>query len=212
MTDGGSRQRIGLFGGTFDPIHIGHLFIAEQVREYLQLDQVRFVPAAIAPHKQDQRTSDAKHRLEMIRLAIGGNAFFAWDDCELKRGGTSYTVDTLAEFRSRMPEADLVFVMGNDSLEDLHTWREPQRICELAFVAVVARGGQAAPDLTKLAAYLPDGLSTPAEELQKHLVPIPQIEFSSSDIRQRLVDGRSIRYQIHPAVEAYIHAQRLYQA
>lgn len=202
------RQRIGILGGTFDPIHLAHLLIAEHAREALQLDQVRFVPAARAPHKQHLPASDAKHRWEMVRLAIGGNAFFAADDRELRRGGTSYTVDTLAELHAQRPEDDLFFLMGADSLAELHTWRTPHRICELAFVAVVARGGRPLPDLRLLQPYLPGGRS---EDLQQHLVTMPQMEISSTQLRQRVAQGKSIRYQVPPAVEAYIHAQGMYR-
>ncbi len=208
MPETTSRQRIGLFGGTFDPIHIGHLMIAEAAREQLQLEQVRFIPAAVAPHKTDVPNTDGKQRLEMIRLAIGGNPHFASDDRELRRGGTSYTVDTLSEFNRELPDAELVFLIGSDSLDELHTWREPARICELAFVAVIARGGHPPPDLNKLKVFLPESQHG---DLESHLVEMPQMEISSSEIRLRLARGRSVRYQLHPAVEAYVQAQKLYQ-
>lgn len=208
MSENISRQRIGLYGGTFDPIHVGHLLIAEQVREQLQLDQVRFIPAATAPHKLEHAAADGKQRLEMVELAISGNPHFVADDRELQRGGTSYTVDTLASVQAELPQADLVFIMGSDSLDELHTWREPERICQLAFVAVVARGGHPAPDVSQLTRYLPAQQRAQAAE---HVIPMPQIEISASDIRQRLAVGRSVRYQLHPAVEAYIAAQQLYR-
>ncbi len=208
MPENNSRQRIGLFGGTFDPIHIGHLMIAEAAREQLQLDQVRFIPAAVAPHKLDRQSTDGKQRLEMIRLAIGGNPHFADDDRELRRGGTSYTVDTLSELKKELPDVELVLLIGSDSLDELHTWREPKRICELAFVAVIGRGGYPQPDLNKLQAFLPESED---QALTSHLVNMPQMEISSSDIRHRIAQFRSVRYQLHPAVEAYIIAQKLYQ-
>lgn len=203
-----NRQRMGIFGGTFDPIHIGHLLIAEHAREHLQLDQVRFIPAATAPHKQHLESTAAKRRWEMLQLAIGGNPHFLADDRELRRGGTSYTVDTLAELKAEFPTTELVFLMGSDSLEELHTWREPARICELAFVAVLARGGRPSPDLRLLQTYLPAGQ---AAELQTHLVPMPQIEISSSYLRQSVAAGKSIRYQVPAAVAAYIAAEGLYR-
>ncbi len=206
MSDPSARQRIGIYGGTFDPIHIGHLLIAEHAREELKLDQVRFIPAATAPHKQQQST-DAKQRWEMLRLALGGNPHFVADERELQRGGTSYTVDTLAEIKAEMPAAELFFLMGSDSLEELHTWREPTRICELAFVAVLARGGRLPPDMSLLRPYLPTAQHA---NIDQHLISMPQIEISSSQIRQRIASGQSVRYQLHPAVEAYIVAQRLY--
>jgi nicotinate-nucleotide adenylyltransferase len=200
-------RRIGIMGGSFDPIHIGHLLIAEYAREQLNLTEVRFIPAAISPLKQNQQPTDAKHRVEMIRLAIGGNADFKLDERELRRVGPSYTVDTLADLKSEVPEAELVFIMGADSLADLPAWREPARICELAFIAIAARGGQAAPDLDLLRRYLPwDQVASAAE----HILQLPQLEISSTDIRQRVRSGKSIRYQVPAAVEAYVAAAKLY--
>ena len=208
MSDSPIRQRIGILGGTFDPIHLGHLLLAEMARESLQLDELRFIPAATAPHKLDQPASDGKQRLELIRLAIGGNPNFTVDDRELRRSGISYTVDTLTELRAEFSAAELFFLMGADSLAELHTWREPARICELACVVVLARGGHQAPDLQRLKVYLPPEQHA---ELATHLVPMPQMEISSSDIRARIAQGRSVRYQLHPAVAASIAAQGLYR-
>ncbi len=208
MSENPTRQRVGLFGGTFDPIHLGHLLIAEHSKEYLNLDEVRFIPAATAPHKQDRESVDGKHRQEMVRLAIGGNSSLVADDRELRRGGTSYTIDTLQELTDEMPGVDFVFVMGSDSLAELSTWREPEKICRLAFVAVVARGGEPKPDLALLGRYLPGETEL---ELERHLVPMPQIEINSTEIRRRIADGRSIRYQVPAAVEAYIRANQLYR-
>ncbi len=207
MSEPSNRLRLGIFGGTFDPIHVGHLLLAEHAREVLRLDRVLFLPAAIAPHKLDRRASDGKVRLEMLQLAIGGNPHFAADDRELRRGGTSYTVETLAELKREIPDQELVFLMGADSLSELHTWRDPVGICQLAFVAVLARGGMPSPDMNLLGPYMPHAS---AEQLAAHLVPMPQIEISSSDIRRRIAAGQSVRYQLHPAVAAYVAAQKLY--
>ncbi len=209
MADPSVRQRIGIFGGTFDPIHVGHLLLAELARERLRLDEVRFIPAATAPHKLEQKSSDGKQRLELVRLAIGGNPYFTADDRELRRSGVSFTVDTLTELRAELPEAELFFLMGGDSLAELHTWREPERICQLAFVAVLARGGHDNPDLQQLKRFL-----SPEQhaDLASHLIPMPQLEISSSDIRQRVAAGRSVRYQLHPAVAAAIAASGLYRS
>jgi nicotinate-nucleotide adenylyltransferase len=203
-----TRQRIGLFGGTFDPIHIGHLLIAETAREQLELEQVRFIPAAVAPHKVDRSASATpRQRQEMVQLAIWGNPYFVCDDRELRRGGVSYTVETLDELQRDFPDKDLVLIIGADSLHELHTWREPERICQLSFVAVVARGGEPPPDMDCLRRYLP-----PEEQLsvERHVIHMPQIEISSTDIRQRLRSGRSTRYLLPPAVEALVASQGLY--
>ncbi|MEO8271391.1 MAG: nicotinate (nicotinamide) nucleotide adenylyltransferase, partial [Aureliella sp.] len=165
-------------------------------------------PAATAPHKLEKQAAEGKQRFELVRLAIGGNKYFTADDRELRRSGISYTVDTLTELHAELPNAELVFLMGGDSLAELHTWREPARICELAFVAVLARGGLKPPNLQQLKVYLPSeqhaGLST-------HLISMPQMEISSTDIRTRIAEGRSVRYQLHPAVAAAIEAQQLYR-
>jgi nicotinate-nucleotide adenylyltransferase len=203
------KQRVGILGGSFDPIHIGHLLIAEYACEQLQLDEVRFIPAAISPLKLDKQPTDAKHRVEMVRLAIGGNAHFRLDERELRRVGPSYTVDTLAELKSENPDAEIVFIMGADSLADLHAWREPERICQLAFLAVALRGGQPAPDLEQLRRCLPEDQVARAAE---HILKLPQLEISSTDIRQRIRAGKSIRYQVPAAVEAYIATAKLYAA
>jgi nicotinate-nucleotide adenylyltransferase len=201
------RQRVGIYGGTFNPIHIGHLLIAENAREQLQLGEIRFIPAFVAPHKLGQPTTDSKQRAELIRLAISGNTAFALDERELNRGGTSFTVDTLKELKLEQPDTDFVFLMGADSLADLHTWRDPRTICELAFIAIVARGGMPAPNLDKLKDYLP---VEQHGDLAKHLIKMPQIEISSSDIRDRVRQNKSIRYQVPGAVEAFIRATKLY--
>lgn len=207
MSESKSRQRIGILGGTFDPIHLGHLLIAEHAREQLELNQIWFVPAAVSPLKLANRPhSSAKQRVEMVKLATGGNPHFEVDEREITRGGTSFTVDTLREIRQETPDADLTFIMGADSLADLHAWKEPAEICQLAFVAVLARGGYPLPKIELLEPFLPRQ-STP----ESHLIPMPQMEISSSDLRNRIHQGRSVRYQLHPAVEAYVHANGLYR-
>ncbi len=201
-------RRIGVFGGSFDPIHVGHLLIAEHCRDELALDEVRFILAATAPHKQQHAVADAKHRWEMLRLAIGGNLNFVADDRELRRGGTSYTVATLEELTREMPSAKFYFLMGADSLFDFHTWRAPSEICRMAHVIVVARGGLAQPKMELLRPYLfePD-----RADLNEHLVRMPQFEISSTEIRDRVKMGRSIRYRVPSAVEAYIATHELYR-
>lgn len=204
-----SDAKIGILGGTFDPVHLGHLLLAEQARVRLQLDQVWFLPASVSPLKQDAtpRATD-RQRLEMLQLATGGNPFFRIDPREIHRGGTSYTVDTLRELRSEQPDAKLFFLMGADSLASLKAWKEPEEICRLAQVIILARGGHPAPEHEQLVAFMP-GKSL--EELSKHLLPMPQMEISSSDLREDFKVGRSTRYQLHPAVEVFIASEGLYR-
>jgi len=202
-------QRVGIFGGSFDPIHLGHLLAAEQCREHLHLDRVLFIPAARSPFKLDQQSADAKHRWEMLQLAIGGNPYFQGDDRELKRGGTSFTVDTLRELHAQFPHQQFLLLIGADALTDFAKWREPHEICRLAKVVVVGRGGHAPPNLSVLQPYLPTG---PLAELSEHYVPIPVCEISASQIRLAVTAGRSIRYQVPPAVAAYIEQHQLYRS
>lgn len=202
-------QRIGIFGGSFDPIHMGHLLVAEQCREQLHLDHVLFIPAARSPFKLDQQTADAKHRWEMLQLAIGGNPYFLADERELKRGGTSFTIDTLKELHAELPNRHFLLLIGADALSDFAKWREPAEICRLAQVVVVGRGGHAAPNLSVLQNYL-----APSEQpgSVQHYVPIPECEISASRIRQTVAAGRSIRYQVPSAVAAYIEQHQLYRS
>jgi nicotinate-nucleotide adenylyltransferase len=144
----GRKTRIGVFGGTFDPVHFGHLIVAEQCREQGQLDVVLFVPAARPPHKQDQDVTAFARRVEMLNLAIAGHPAFAVDEIEKDRNGPSYTVDTLEALRNRDPHVDFVLIVGADCLPDLQSWRQPFRIGELAELLVVDRPGwNAAPQL-----------------------------------------------------------------
>ncbi len=168
-------MRVGIMGGTFDPVHLGHLIAAEQCREQLALDHLRFIPAAVSPFKLDKQTADARHRVEMLQLATGGNPGFVVDDREIRRGGTSFTVDTLRQLREEFSSAELVFLMGADSLVDFDKWREPAEIARLARIVVVARGGHAQPDMAVLAKYLPKGA-----DLSQHLLAMPACEISST--------------------------------
>ena len=201
-------MRLGVFGGSFDPIHFGHLLLAEQCRETLALDVVWFVPARRPPHKPSRELAADEHRYQMAHLATAGHPGFSVSRVELEREGTSYTVDTLESIARDHPNATRFFLMGADSVRDFPTWRDPERICQLALPAVVHRGGMPPPDLALLQPFLPDHFTTSVERL---LVPMPHIELSSSDIRGRVARGRSIRYQTPAAVAEYITAQKLYQ-
>ncbi|HVA45206.1 MAG TPA: nicotinate-nucleotide adenylyltransferase [Pirellulales bacterium] len=201
-------MRLGLFGGTFDPVHLGHLLLAEYCREQCRLDAVWFLPAAEPPHKQRPDLTPARQRIEMLQLAIGGHEAFSVCTREVERGGVSYTVDTLGELAAEQPSRQLFFLLGGDSLADLPRWREPAKICELAMPVVVARPGSPPPDYTSLSSLVS------AERLQQiraYQVDMPQIGLSSREIRRRVAAGLSIRYQTPRAVEKYIQTARLYQ-
>ncbi len=199
-------MRLGVFGGSFDPIHYGHLLLAECCRDARQLDRVLFLPTAVPPHKQNCELSAAEHRLAMIELAIGGNAAFAVSRYEVERGGVNYTVDTLVHLHAEQPDAELFFLMGADMLADLPHWRNAARVCEMA-LPIVVRRGPAEPDF--------DGLRTVATperigEIRRHQVEMPAVALSSTEIRRRMAAGLSIRYQTPPAVEQYLLAHGLY--
>ena len=200
-------MRLGIFGGSFDPVHYGHLLLAETCREECALDEVWFIPAASPPHKQQRTMTPGTQRLEMLELAVAGHNAFVVSDLEINRGGVSYTVDTLSAITEQHPGAELFFLMGADSLHDLPTWREPQQICKLALPLVVRRAGTAEPSFDAVAALVgPERL----DEVKKLQVSMPLIELSSTDIRQRVAANKSIRFRTPRAVEKYIETQRLY--
>jgi len=196
-------MRLGLFGGTFDPIHLGHLILAEQCRESCGLDQVWFVVAGEPPHKPVGRTAVA-HRLEMVRIAVAGHPTFTVSDMETRRPGPHYSVETLESVRRDSPGEELFFLIGADSLAELVSWREPARIAQLATIVVVNRPGIEEVDGANLPEFGPG--SHPLLS-----VTIPPIGIASTDLRQRLAQRRSIRYQVPRGVEAYIEAQGLYR-
>lgn len=207
----GSGAAWGIFGGSFDPIHYAHLAAAEQARETLGLESVLFVPAGTPPHKLEQRLSAAQDRLAMIDLAIEGNPAFRSSSVELDRPGPSYTVDTLeqlaGEARGRGSETPfrMVFIMSVEALLGFPDWHEPQRLLECAEVAVARRRGIRRPSATWLRQHFP-GL-----EHRFRFLDGPELGHSSTDIRRRVSDGRSIRYLVPPSVEAYIHCHQLYR-
>jgi len=196
-------MRLGLFGGTFDPIHVGHLILAEQCRESCGLDRVWLVVAGAPPHKPGDRTG-VGHRLEMVRIAIAGHSAFAASDIETTRPGPHYSVETLEAVRRDRPDDELFFLIGADSLADLPTWRDPDRIARLATVVVVNRPGIEEAG----AAALPD-FGPGARPLLS--VTVPPVGIASSDLRRRLAEGRSVRYMVPRGVEAYIEAHGLYR-
>ncbi len=196
-------MRLGLFGGTFDPIHQGHLILAEQCRESCRLDRVWFVVTGAPPHKQGDRTA-VGHRLEMVRIAIAGHSAFSVSEIEASRPGPHYSVETLEAIRRDHPGDELFFLIGADSLADLPAWREPARIAQLATIVVVNRPGIDCPPPARLPDFGPE-----AQPLLS--VTIPPIGIASSDLRRRLAEGRSVRYMVPRGVQAYIEAQGLYR-
>lgn len=201
-------MRLGIFGGTFDPVHYGHLLLAETCRQQCRLNHVWFVPAAVPPHKQEEQLTEAARRVDMLRLAIAGHLSFAVADLEVKRGGVSYTVETLEEIQRTVPDAELFLLMGGDSIRDLPTWRDPARICDLATPVVVQRRDAPEIDWSVLRKFVePDRLAA----MSQYKVDMPVIELSSTAIRDAIRAGKSIRFQTPRAVEQYIENHGLYQ-
>jgi nicotinate-nucleotide adenylyltransferase len=200
-------KQIGVFGGTFDPVHLGHLVMAEQCREQAHLDELWFIPAARPPHKPDQALTPFHHRVEMLSLAVAGCPAFQIDPLEQDRPGPSYTVDTLAALRQRHPDADLHLIVGSDCLPDLPSWREPAKIAEQAGLLIVARPAWPLWPAEQLrqALCIPVGGT-----LRQQVVHTPLIDIASRDIRRRRAEGRTIRYLVPRAVECYIDTHRLY--
>ena len=213
---------VGIFGGTFDPIHLGHLRAAEEVRETQALDEMRLVPAAVPPHKQGRTLTSGEHRRRMVELAVAGVPGFRVSTLELERSGPSYTIDTLRALRAELDsETRLVFVLGYDAFRDFHTWRDHAAIFGMCDVVVVTRPPSAAVlTLADIPAAAQESFSSGSEPASfRHasghvlcLQRIAGLDISAADIRARVAAGRSIRFLVPAAVESYIGAHRLYRA
>ncbi len=201
-------MRLGVFGGTFDPVHMGHLVLAEQCREQARLDQVLFIPAARPPHKQTVVLTSYAERVEMLALAISGQPAFRIDDLEKNRPGPSYTVDTLSQLQEKYAGAELHLLIGADTLHDLPQWHQPARILELAGLLVVPRPGFEVLDASavKKMLALSDSIT-----LRYQVCPIPFLDIASRDLRRRIAQGQSIRYLVPRAAEAYVRDKGLYK-
>jgi nicotinate-nucleotide adenylyltransferase len=194
-----------VLGGTFDPVHNGHLHIARELRQAAGLDSIVWVPAGRPPHKTGQIVSGDRDRLAMLELALAGSPTDEISTIDIDRAGPSFTVDMLDILSRQLAPATLVFLMGEDSLCDLPTWRDPERILQLAELAVAGRPGIDA-DLEALATTLPgfDG--------RLHIVPMAEVPYSSSEIRERVHAGKSITGLVPPEVERYIREHDLYRS
>lgn len=198
-------MKIGILGGTFDPVHNGHIKVAKEVRSQLDLAEVIFVPAGQPWLKSDSPVSPAKHRVEMVRLAIAGHPGFELSLLEINRPGPSYTVDTIKDLRAKLGTGnELVFILGWDSLSQLPRWKEPARLIELCRLVAVPRPGYKSPDLKELETLIP-GLSSRLILLDK-----PEIDVSATQIRRRVVEGLSVRGLVPTPVADYIKQHKLY--
>lgn len=200
-------MKLGILGGTFDPIHYGHLVVAEECRARLGLDVVLFIPAGQPPHKRGRIVSPAEHRVEMVRLAIASNPGFELSRIEVDRVGPSYTVDTLARLREEYgPSTRLYFVVGMDALAEILTWHQPARLLSLCQVVAVTRPGFADFDLAALESAIPDA------RRRICVLAAPELRISSSDLRRRVARGLPIKYQVPEPVEEYVYRHGLYRA
>lgn len=191
-------QKIGILGGTFDPPHLGHLIVAQGVQDKLKLDRLFFIPASLPPHKKKVKISRAIHRLKMVQLATQDNRNFKVLDLELKRKGHSYTVDTLKALRKRYPQAQFFLILGLDNLNHIHTWKKLEEIFKLCKMVFITRPGIT---LNKTSKWLNCS----------RLLEVKEIDISSTDIRERIKRGKSIRYLVPEKVLQYIRRHHLYK-
>lgn len=201
-----NNKALGILGGTFDPIHYGHLVAAEYAAYGFHLDRVIFVPAAQPPHKDAQGVLSAEHRLAMVKLAIADNPAFELSSLEIDRSGVSYTVDTIETLSQTYPDTDIYFIMGMDSIYILDTWKDIERLVAMCRFIVVTRPAyqldRSEPALQKV----PETFWNQADFLE-----VPAVDISSTNLRCRVRQGQPIRYLLPPAVEQYIYNNSLYQ-
>ncbi len=198
-------MKVGIMGGTFDPIHLGHLLIAEEVRIDLALDEVLFIPTGQPWMKEGRALSDVQHRLEMVRLAVASNPYFRSCSVEIDRSGPTYTVDTLTHLHQEVShQGEYHLILGMDSFSDFLRWKEPQRILELCTLVVVGRPGYSHPDSLDKGSLLSKGLD------KVIFLNTPTFDVSGTDIRRHVALGRSIRYRVPEEVEGYISRHGLY--
>ena len=195
---------IGILGGTFNPPHMGHLVMAQEALDQLDLDRVVLMPVAVPPHKEAREDPGAAARLELCRLAVAGDERFEVSSLEIDRGGASFTVDTLKELHDVEPEHDLTFIVGGDMAQSLPAWREPEAILALARLAVAEREGVRREDIARRLEPLHGGDRVVFFDM-------PRVDVSSSSIRRRVAEGRPIRYLVPDAVAAAIAEQGLYR-
>ncbi len=199
------KQKIGLMGGTFNPIHYGHLLIAENAHEQFQLDRIVFLPTGHSPHKDEEHILGAQERSEMIQLAIADNPHFIYSDYEIRKTDVSYTYLTLQAFHERYPDSSLYFIMGADSLTYFESWKHPEIISRLSTILAAVRGKLNMHELLPIQEQLHQKFGTKIE-----LINTPNFFVSSRMIRQRITERHSIRYLVPDPVEQYIRQHNIY--
>ncbi|MBI4437222.1 MAG: nicotinate-nucleotide adenylyltransferase [Candidatus Omnitrophica bacterium] len=188
-------KRIGLFGGSFNPIHLGHLMLAEQAYVSFDLEKILFVPSHTTPLKKEEGLLEVRHRYQMVRLAVLGNPHFGVSDIEIRRGGTSYSIDTVRTLRKKWTEAAFYFLIGSDCFQTLYAWKEVEELFRLCHFVIAQRPGFPLGPI-------PNGFRK---------LEMPQVDISSRELRERIRKGFSIAYQVPKAVEQYIRRHKLYR-
>lgn len=201
-----SREKIGILGGTFDPVHLGHLIIAEEVRSNVGLDKILFVPAGVPWMRENEGVSAGKHRLNMVDLAVKSNPHFESSSIEIDRQGVTYTADTLETLREDLDhEVELSFIMGMDVLEKFHLWKSPETVVELCSLVIVNRPGNQAVDVNEVVKKYPEAGA------KLRIINVPRMEISSSEIRERVRQEKSLKYLVSEEVIEYIDKNNLYK-
>ena len=208
---------MGLFGGTFNPIHLGHLRGAEEIREVFHLEEMIFVPSSIPPHKMTEEVIEASHRLEMVRLAVSGNPYFSVSDVEISRPGKSYSIETIKYFQERRQDT-FFFILGSDAFVEIETWKEFQNLFSLCHFIVMTRPGSQ-KEIPPLPRALAPNFRYASEKkawvhVSGYMLYFKEISFldiSSTKVRELIEKGRSVRYLIPPEVETYIREHSLYR-
>lgn len=203
------KSRIGVFGGTFNPVHLGHLILAQDALEAFDLSRILFVPCNLPPHKDAGHLISAAHRAAMLEKALEDNPDFEICDLEIRRGGTNYSIDTIRHLRKIYPRHELFFIIGSDSLLELHQWKEIDELLNLCQFAIFIRPGFDLKKADSRNLKLAPALS---QSLLKNVVAVHQVDISASDIRHRIAEGMSIRYLVPNAVEIYIAEHNLYKS
>ena len=201
-------MRLGIFGGTFDPVHFGHLALAEECLAVAGLDEVWLVPAASPPHKGGKKLSRFDQRKEMLELAIAGNEKFKVEPMEADRPGPSFTIDTLEEIHKRKPSDELFLIIGGDSALEFSTWKDPAKIASLATIIVRIRPGVIMPTEQEFVSQLGKELGVPPKVI--FVSGPPYLDVSSSLLKERVINNKSVRYLLPRAVEVYIQQKKLY--
>lgn len=201
-----TQRKIGILGGTFNPVHIGHLVMAEVARQECNLDKVIFIPTGDPPHKVGQYVELSEHRLKMVELAVSDNPFFEVDDLEIRRSGITYTIDTLLEYRARAAsDVQLYFIIGGDTLMEITSWRRFEEVLKLCSFAVYQRPGYMRKEIEHQANYLRLHMGASI-----FFVEGPALDISSTEIRQRLKQRKTVKYLLPSQVDEYIHKHSLY--